>query len=252
MPDQLLIRHPPERRPSPPREVTLCVGCCSLYTIGALLGAYLGGGLRRPPDALPFDPEHRIPLVRRFFIGLPNNQWYFWLSLAGVWLVAAMIQPLVILKTITGLRNPRDAFVIGILLLVLGGPLYGLVAWLVASLWMTLRHAGSVTRTDWDNHYRALLWAFLGTLLGLIAMVLLARAGYELARSPGHRTVSPAVVRQFAGDLADRLFSRPGSGSPAAVVWMERTDSGTDSSRAHPGGPTRGSRPTAGRRKGSA
>lgn len=212
MSDELLIRHPPERRPTTPREVTLCVGCCSLYTIGALLGAYLGGGLRRPAEAPPFDPDHRIPLVRRFFVGLPDNQWYFWTSLAGVSLVAALVQPVGILQTVSGLRHPRDAFVLGMLLLVLGGPVYGLVAWLVASLWMSLRPAGSVTRADWDNHYRALLWAFLGTLLGLIAIVLLTRAGYDIAQSPA------GSLRLTANGSSQRF--------PRQRVWLQMGKAG--------------------------
>ena len=198
MPEDLLIPHPSQRHRPAPREVALCVGCCSLDTIGALVGAYLGGGLRCPPDAPPFDPEHRIPPVRRFFVGLPNNQWYFWTGLAGVFLVAALVQPVVILHTTSGLRDWREAFVVRILWLVLTGPAYGLVAWLVASLWMSLLPAGAVTTTEWTNHSRALLWAFLGTLLGLIAVILLSRAGYELAQSSGGCERPPAVSQRTA------------------------------------------------------
>ena len=249
MPEDLLIRHPSERRPPAPREVTLCVGCCSLYTIGALVGAYLGGGLRRPPDAPPFDPGHRIPLVRRLFVGLPNNQWYFWSSWAGVFLVAALVQPVVIRHTLSGLRDWREAFVVGILWLVLGAPAYGLVAWLVASLWMSLRPAGSVTTAEWNHHYRALLWAFLGTLLGLIAMVLLSRAGYELARSPGRREVSPAVAQHVNPEEAARLACWNRERVLPQRRVLPRQDERLESSRENSGRHTRGGHRAAGQMK---
>ncbi|MFN8856372.1 MAG: hypothetical protein ACK50P_12455, partial [Planctomycetaceae bacterium] len=55
-----------------------------LHTVGAMLGALVGGGWRRSADDPGFDPQRTIPGVHWLFDRLPRTQWIFWTSLVGV------------------------------------------------------------------------------------------------------------------------------------------------------------------------
>lgn len=162
MSEELLIRHPPERhRPSPP-GVTVYAGCCCLmilHTAGALVGAGLGGGWRRRPADLGFDPERKIPGLHWLFEWLPRTQWVFWSSLAGV--VAATLP----LCLVTGGLNPIDMAADAAFLFLWFGPLYLLVAWLVSVIRLWLRPAGTVP----PDEFRALHRMLRGTVLGMVA-----------------------------------------------------------------------------------
>lgn len=89
MPNDLLVRLPPERGRSTDRAVLVYTGCCCLmylHTAGAVLGALLAGGLRRSPDesCVYADWQQRIPWISLIFRRLPNHQWLFWSSLVFV------------------------------------------------------------------------------------------------------------------------------------------------------------------------
>lgn len=172
MPDDLIVRHPPERGRSSNHSVVVyacCSCCCCLHTVGALVGALLGGGLSRPGNDPGFDPEHRIPGVHWLFDRLPRTQWVYWTSLFWVILASFLIVALGV-----GSRNWNAFPIVAAGSFLMLGPVYCFGAWLLGVIRLGLRPAGSVQQSEFWALHRALYWAFLGMLLGFLIMVLIA------------------------------------------------------------------------------
>ena len=171
MPDDLVVRHPPERGRSSQRSVVVyacCTCCCCLHTVGALVGAFLGGGLKRAGNDPGFDPEHRIPGVHWLFDRLPRTQWVYWTSL--FWVIVASFP---IIALLVGSRNLGEFPIIAAGSFLMLGPAYLFGAWLLGVIRLGMRPDGTVRQHEFWALHKALLWAFLGMLLGLLIMALI-------------------------------------------------------------------------------
>lgn len=178
MSDDLLRRHPPERGRSARSAVVIyacCSSCCCLHTLGALLGAFLGGGLIRPVDDPGFDPERRIPLVHWLFDRLPRTQWVFWTSLMGVLVGSGPV--VFLMANTTNLtdvtQNARDKF-------QMWGPGCVVVAWLLSVIRLALLAGGGVRPGEYWALHRALGWSLFGMLMGFALMGMLLGAAHRI------------------------------------------------------------------------
>ena len=173
MPEDWIVRHPPERGRSTQRSVVVymcCTSCCCLHTAGALLGALLGGGLSRREEDPGFDPQHAIPGVHWLFDRLPRTQWIFWSSLMGV---VGLSLPVVALMNMRSGLIGIEIVVIVLLVFAIFGPGYILVAWLLGVIRLAIRPAGTVASHEYRALHRALGWSLFGALMGLALMVML-------------------------------------------------------------------------------
>lgn len=86
MPDDVLVRHPPERDRRSQQSVLFYVSCCSccscLHTLGGLAGALIGS-LNTPQNNRQSLPEPRLPTVE-LSDRPPSGRWVFWTSLVMV------------------------------------------------------------------------------------------------------------------------------------------------------------------------
>ncbi|MFN8858093.1 MAG: hypothetical protein ACK50P_21160 [Planctomycetaceae bacterium] len=208
MPDDLIVRHPPERGGSTSRAVLVCSGCCCLmylHSVGALLGAFLAGGVRRSrqESSVYFDLQQRIPLVHAVFRRLPNQQWLFWSSLV---LVIPLCVPLVV-GLITSIESssyewwkyvgwdigvmfpkalvdqipPWIGLPIALSALTLSFlPFIFLPAWCLGWIRLNRRPADTVTAGEREGLRNMLAGAMLGVLWGLATMILLQSMGINL------------------------------------------------------------------------
>jgi len=218
MHDNLLTRHPAERGNHSRPEAIVYSGCCCLmylHTVGAVLGAFLAGGLRRSPEEPPVYAvwQQRLPWTA-LFRHLPNPQWLFWSSLVfllpfcpvlGIslaswsphswsrddrelwftlwdhvsWDMNAMF-PGVRVSAFSPVLVP--ALVLTMLTLSFL-PLIFLPAWCLGWIRLQCRPAGSVTTGERNGLRRMLAGAFLGLLLGLATMIFLRSQGVDLIPS---------------------------------------------------------------------
>lgn len=203
----LLTRHPPERGPAR-SPVVIYTGCCCLmylHSLGALLGAFLVGGVWRSPyeSGVYFHQQQRIPLVHLVFQRLPNHQWLFWSSLVLVIpcclpaLVGLMILtypwiwPQVekfvgwnIRETFPQLNRPEwqvilavfnlSAFIASFL------PLMLVPAWILGWLRLNRRPPETVLDIEHKGLHKTILGAYVGGCLGLVLMIVLTWLGIDL------------------------------------------------------------------------
>jgi hypothetical protein len=173
--DDLLQRHPPERRERQARGVMLysccCCCCCCLHSFGAAIGAALGGNYRggTNPFAESLLPSATQEPPRR----MPSTQGIYWTSL-----LIAIVLSLVVaigwsLMESGTTRTPRiPELLLGMgFLFILTAP-----AWFLAALpIMAVRIAVDPgTRADsryWWSLGRITLGIVLGTLGGIAAML---------------------------------------------------------------------------------
>jgi len=170
MPDDFVVRHPPERGRSAQRSVVVyacCSCCCCLHTLGALVGAFVGGGLQRPDEDPGFDAERRIPGVHWLFDRLPRTQWIFWTSFAVMVLVTCLV-----LTTLFGASSGdlNAGFVLALFSIVLSGPLVAGLAWILSLVRLRCLPGESVAPDEWWALHRMLLWALVGSFVGIIVM----------------------------------------------------------------------------------
>ena len=207
MPDDLIVRHPPERGRSAPRPTLVYSGCCCLmylHTVGAVLGAFLAGGIRRSPEELSVyqESQQRIPFMHRVFGRLPNSQWLFWTSLVCVIppCLAAIVGlaykaspgdwPL-IQKYVTwdlGVIFPRGfqpPMLIGLAIVMTAValsflPLMCIPAWILGRIRLSWRPRGVDSSVERRGLLHMLMGAVVGAAVGLLAMSFLRAAGVEL------------------------------------------------------------------------
>lgn len=164
-----IIRHPPERdqstRNNPVRLYAGACCCCCLHTVGSLAGAFLGGGVTRPPGDCGFDPERRIPGVHWLFDRLPRTQWVFWSSL--FWVIIASLPMILLLIRPT---QPVAVFEFAGVYFVLLGPAYLVAAWLLGVLRLARLPAGLVQPREFWALHKTLGWSLFGAGLGIALM----------------------------------------------------------------------------------
>lgn len=169
MPADPVVRHPQERSRLCRDSVRVyAVACCCFAAgpaVGAFVGAWLGGGTKRPANDPGFDPERRIPGVHWLFDRLPRTQWVFWTSLAGVAAAAPLIAiaPELVSQPFSRWQSYPNAFV---LLLFEFPPIYAILAWILACLRLKWGWAQAVVPADFRALHRTLGGSLFGTLLG--------------------------------------------------------------------------------------
>lgn len=175
MREDLFTHHPPERGRQTRRSMVVyaCSStCCCLHSVGAFLGALVGGGLKRPSDDPGFDKDQRIPGVHWLFDRWPRTQWVFWTSLFAL---AVFSFPLILLK-----QWFDNNFIAGDLLtlpalLLLYGPVYVFGAWFLSLFRLRMLPARSVASREYWALHRTLVGALVGTLLGWLLLWLLGQ-----------------------------------------------------------------------------
>ncbi|MFN9373001.1 MAG: hypothetical protein ACK6D3_14065 [Planctomycetaceae bacterium] len=225
MQDNLLTRHPAERGNHSRPEAIVYSGCCCLmylHTVGAVLGAFLAGGLRRSPEEPTVYARWQQSLPwTAVFRHLPNPQWLFWSSLVFLlpfgtllctWLGMSLTS-WVVYRSYRWSRDDRELFftlsdhvnwdmdamfpgvrvsdfapvlgpALGLTMMTLSFlPLIFLPAWCLAWIRLQCRPAGSVTIGERNGLRRMLAGAFLGLLLGLATMIFLRSQGVDLIPS---------------------------------------------------------------------
>lgn len=178
LPDNLIVRHPPERGARAQQSVVVysccCCCCCCLHTVGSVIGAVLGGGFR-PQDGPQFDPNYRIPLTHWLFGRLPYTQWLFWSSLAivlGVSLLATPVYLAVFSNQPLHQAVIQSPLIVGIGFILLG-PAFIVGAGVVAALRLAIPRTPPVPASQWWSLGKALLWSFAGGVLGTVVMVVI-------------------------------------------------------------------------------
>lgn len=168
-----LVRHSPERGRRVTRSTIVyhgscCTCCCCLHTAGALVGAFVGGGLRRQPDDPGFDPDHRIPGLHWLFDRLPRTQWVFWSNLL---LILVMSVP--VTAFFVGLQRPQEIPLTAAAAFVLAGPVYLLAAWLISLVRLVRWSRQPATHAEYWALHKTLAWALAGTVGGLLGIWLI-------------------------------------------------------------------------------
>jgi len=173
MSQELLVRHSPERgrRATPSTIVyngSCCTCCCCLHTAGALVGAFVGGGLRRRPDDSGFDPDHRIPGIHWLFDRLPRTQWVFWSTLVFLLVMSVPVTALFV-----GFRRPNEIPLTAVGAFVLLGPAYLLAAWLFSLVRLARWSRPPGTQPEFWALHKTLAGALVGAVVGLLGMLLI-------------------------------------------------------------------------------
>lgn len=176
-----LVRHSPERGRRVTRSTIVyhgscCTCCCCLHTAGALVGAFVGGGLRRPPDDPGFDPDHRIPGLHWLFDRLPRTQWVFWTSLVFILVASVPVTAL-----FHGLQRPQEIPLTAAAAFVLAGPVYLLAAWLISLVRLVRWSRQPATRAEYWALHKALAWSLAGTIMGLVGIWLIWASRHGLS-----------------------------------------------------------------------
>lgn len=176
--DPLVVRHLPERGRSSHRAVVVyacCTCCCCLHSVGALVGAFVGGGLKRPVADPGFDPNRRIPMVHWLFDRLPRTQWIFWSSVVGVVTVTVPVLALVLGSGGLGggLSGVGDGFLVSAIVHALLGPVVPLLAWVVSLVRLAWRSERAAAPEEFWTLHKAMLWSLVGALAGVVLMLLL-------------------------------------------------------------------------------
>jgi hypothetical protein len=173
MSNDLLVRHSPERGRGSTRATSVyhgccCTCCCCLHTAGALVGAFVGGGLHRGADDPGFDPDHRLPGVHWLFDRLPRTQWIFWSSLVFVMLASVLV-----IGLLHGPQSPHEIPLAAGGAFVLLGPVYLPAAWLVSLVRLARWSRQPATRDEYRALHKTLAWALAGTVVGLLGIGLI-------------------------------------------------------------------------------
>lgn len=171
-----MVRHLPERGRSSHRAVVVyacCTCCCCLHSVGALVGAFVGGGLKRPVADPGFDPERRIPMVHWLFDRLPRTQWIFWSSLVGVLMTTLPGVALVVGSQSSGggWNSLGEGLLVSAFAHVLLGPVFLLLAWVVSLVRLAWRSERAAAPEEFWTLHKTMLWSLVGAMAGVVLML---------------------------------------------------------------------------------
>lgn len=174
--DELLQRHPPERRERLARGVMLysccCCCCCCLHSFGAALGAALGGNYRGGEN--PFAGVSQLSPAaspRR----LPSTQGLYWTSLLMAVLLSLLAVTAWFFANSDNPYPPRfPEVMLGLgFTFILTAPAWFLAALPIMALRIALRADARSDARYWWSLGRITLGIVLGTVGGIIAMLVL-------------------------------------------------------------------------------
>lgn len=162
----LIQQHPPERGERKKKYVVLysccCCCCCCLHTLGGAIGAVVVGNYCPEPDEWDETPNRPK--------SLPNSQWMFWSSFLAASLIGTVI---------AGLLNPsqisESLIVIGLSIVILG-PVWMLAACGLSALQIAIRKDLPSKKGYWRQLGKITGGMLAGSLIGVLAMVLIGVA----------------------------------------------------------------------------
>ena len=164
--NDLIQAHPPERGERQKKYVVLysccCCCCCCLHTLGGAIGAVVVGNYCPEPDEWDETPQ----AAKR----LPSSQWMFW----GSFLFACLAGT--IIAVLANSSQIEEALIVIGLSIVILGPFWFLAASGLSALQIALRKDLPSKKGYWRQLGKITGGMLAGTVIGVLAMVLIGVA----------------------------------------------------------------------------